>query len=554
MPVPRNPVRHLKRYHQIGSTFARHGFGFLWDQLDPAARVRLGRRRTRQAGPALAASAEHFRIALEELGPTFVKLGQVLSTRPDLLPPSYINELTRLQDDVPPAPWEEVREVLTAAYGRPPEEVFVSIDPTPIAAASLAQVHGATLGHGTQVVVKVQRANIRHTIETDLEILADLAGGAQHTPLGRFYDLPAMVEDFANTLRNEMNYHREARNADQFRESFKGMSFVCIPRVYWVYTTERVLVMERISGIKIDNIAAMDAAGVDRKAVALHSAQVIIKEVLEDGFFHADPHAGNFVVMMPGEVFGAMDFGMVGYLSERLRLGLLRLYAAAVEMDATAVVDQLIPLGAVSEEVNRVRLAQDITRLLGKYRGMTLKEIRAKEVLTDISPIAFRHRLRLPTDLWLLGKTLTMMEGMGLQLDPDFDMFAVTEPIVRRTMWRMMMPDRAWTRDMLMTGLDWAEMAALLPKAGAKVLRQAERGELPAMPIKGLDELIRALDRVATRLALSMLIAATMLGTSLLVPLTAGNPMARVLVISGFVISVLMGVWLAFSMGRSFRS
>jgi len=554
MLLPLNPVRHLRRYHQIGSTFARHGFGFAWDQLQPTLRTRrLGRREGVPAGLPGEALAGHFRLALEELGPTFVKLGQVLSTRPDLLPPAYIEELTRLQDDVPPAAWEAVRAVLIEEYGRPPEEVFASIDPVPIAAASLGQVHAATLPHGTQVVVKVQRANIRETIETDLAILAELAAGAQRTPLGRLYDLPAIVEDFANTLRNELNYHREGRNADRFRENFKNASFVHIPRIYWHYTTERVLVLERISGIKIDNVRAMDAAGVDRKKVALHSARVIIQEVLEDGFFHADPHAGNFVVMMPGEVFGAMDFGMVGYLDEKLRLDLLRLYAAAVDMDATAVVDQLIRMDAVAEEVDRRGLSTDIGRLLDKYRGMTLKEIRAGAVVADIMPVAFRHRLRLPTDLWLLGKTLSMMEGQGLRLDPDFDMFAATEPIVRRMMWRLMLPDRSWGREMAFMAADWAEMARLMPKASAQVLRQAERGELFSLRIKNLDDLCCLLDRVATRLAVSLLITALILGTALLMPMTTGNPLARVLTIAGFVISALLGGWLAFSMLRSAR-
>jgi ubiquinone biosynthesis protein len=542
-------VRQLRRSREIGTTFARHGFGFVWEQFAPALRARLGQPRKAPAPVPAERLAEHFRLALEELGPTFVKFGQVISTRPDLLPPAYIAELTRLQDAVPPAAWEEVRATLIQELGRPPEEVFASIDPVPLAAASLAQVHVATLPDGTQVVVKVQRANITQTIETDLAILAELAAGAQHTPLGRLYDLPAIVDDFATTLRSELDYRREGRNADRFRENFKDVPYVYIPRVYWNYTTGRVLVLERIAGIKIDDIAGMDATGVDRQAVALHSARLIIKEVLEDGFFHADPHPGNFVVM-PGNVVGAMDFGMVGYLDDALRLDLVRLYAASVEMDEAGVVEQLIRMGAVAEDVDRRGLALDIGRLLHKYRGMVLKEVRATEMVADIMPIAFRHRLRLPSDLWLLGKTLSMMEGLGLRLDPNLDIFAVSRPAVRQLLLRLLLPSSAWSRELMLMGLDWAEAARLLPKAGAKMLHLAEQGDFFSLRIKGLEDLLYLLDRLATRLAISVLVAALTIGMALLMPNTAGHLVARIVTGAGFFVSALLGLWLIYSMLR----
>jgi ubiquinone biosynthesis protein len=247
---------------------------------------------------------QRLRMALEELGPTFVKLGQVLSTRPDLLPPAYIAELARLQDTVPPAPWEPVRAQLEAELGAPVEKVFATLDPEPIAAASLAQVHAATLPDGAEVVVKVQRPDIEATINVDLDILADVARLLQtRTPLGELYDLPGIVEEFAATLRAELDFYREGHNADRFRANFADEPYLYIPKVYWDYTTRRVLVMERIRGIKIDDIAALDAAGYDRYRIGLHAARMVIKEVLEDGFFHADPHPGNFFVM-PGEVIG----------------------------------------------------------------------------------------------------------------------------------------------------------------------------------------------------------------------------------------------------------
>ena len=554
MTIGLHPVRHLRRYQQIGSTFVRHGFGFALNQLQPAVRARLGRPKAGPVRVPAEALAEHFRLAFEELGPTFVKFGQVLSTRPDLLPPEYIAELTRLQDEVPAEPWEEIRALLTRELGRPPEEVFASIDPLPIAAASLSQVHAATLrgDEAIAVVAKVQRPNIRAVIETDLNILTELAAGAQHTPLGRLYDLPAIVDEFAYTLRNELDYQREGRSADRFRENFEHEPHLHIPIVYWDYTTRHVLTMERLEGIKIDDVAAIDAAGIDRKAVALHSAEIIVKEVLEDGFFHADPHPGNFVVM-PGAVIGAMDFGMVGHVDETLRLDLVRLYAAAVDMDSGAIVDQLVRMGAVEDDIKRRRLAVDLSRFLYRYRGARLEDISASEMFADIVPIAFRHHIRLPTDLWLLGKTLSMMEGVGRRLDPDFDMFAVSEPIVQRLIRRLLRPSAPKRRTLIRLGTDWADVATLMPRAASRVLQQAERGDLFTVRVRDMDHFLVVLDRLATRLALSMLVAGLTVGLAVLIPATTGNVLARVVAIAGFIASATLAIWLAFSILRSHR-
>lgn len=552
MAIGRHPVRQLRRSRQIGAVFIRHGFGFAWNQLQPAVRTRFGRPPVLAERLPADALARHFRLALEELGPTFIKLGQVLSTHPDLLPPAYIEELARLQDAVPPSPWPEVRAVLTAELGRPPEELFVAIDPQALAVASLAEVHAATLTNGAAVVVKVQRANIQRTIEADLAILAELSLAAQHTPLGRIYDFPAIVDEFAATLHSELDYRREGRNAERLRRNFQDDARVHFPRVYWEYTTTRVLVLERIEGIKIDNIAALDAAGVDRRELVETAARVIVKQVLEDGFFHADPHPGNFMVL-PGNTLAVMDFGMVGHVDEGLRLDLIRLYAASVEMNADAVVDQLIRMGAASEAVHRRGLRRDITGLLNKYRGMPLSEVRANTVISEIMPIAYRYRLQFPTDLWLLGKTLSMLEGIMLQIHPEFDMFAVSEPIVRRLTLRLLLPSRTWRRELIRRGSELADILNLLPRATSQVLRQAERGELFTLHIREAREFLQLLDRVATRLAISMLLAALIMGTSLLVPSTAGNPFARLLTVAGFVVAAVMGAWLVFSMWRSSR-
>src|SRR5512133_481913 len=384
-------IRHLQRYSEIVAIFARHGFGFLFkrSELSPSAWFRLPWRSSQDEVPTQSENlALHFRLALEEAGPTFVKFGQILSTRPDLLPISFINELSKLVDSVSPEPWDVIRSLLTQELGRNPDDVFASIDPQPMASASLSQVHAAVLPAGQAVVIKVQRPNIAAVIDTDLEIMSSLAAKAQTTSLGKVYDFVSTADDFSFTLRNELDFQREGRNADRLRESFADESkLLYVPKVYWELSTRRVLVMERIYGIKISDIPALDAAGYDRHKVALNSASATVKQVLEDGFFHADPHSGNYLIL-PGEVIGLMDFGKVGYLRDRDRMDLIRLYVVAVEMDVDGIIDQLVHMGAVREDVDRNRLAYDLHRFLNKYNGVPIQYIRSRELTDEITPIA----------------------------------------------------------------------------------------------------------------------------------------------------------------------
>ncbi len=402
IPTISRPIRHIRRYRHILTVFSRHGFGFALSQL-PTEPLWL---RDLYPFPSQESSSlpSHFRQALEELGPAFVKLGQMLSTRPDLLPPSYIVELVRLQDKVQPVPWEEVWGVLNAALKRPPEEVFAEIDKTPLASASLAQVHAGKLKTRQKVAIKVQRANIRPTLKTDLEIIHDIARYAQqHTPWGKLYNLVEIAEDFAATLHSELNYKTEGRNADRFRANFEREPVIHIPWIYWEYTSERVLVMEYLEGIKISEIALLDSLGYDREIIAGNAAKMIIKEVLEDGYFHADPHPGNFVVM-ENEVIGAMDFGIVGFLSHIDRTNLIRLYNVAVQLDARGVTDELIHIGAAPSDVDRHALGRDVERVLNRYNGLALKGNQAGRTDCGSSADCLRASSALAHQLLVTGK------------------------------------------------------------------------------------------------------------------------------------------------------
>lgn len=547
LPTLTRPIRHLQRYREILTVFTRHGFGFAISQL-PSEPFWL-RRLYPFPQPERASLPTHFRQALEELGPAFVKLGQVLSTRPDLLPPDYIFELSKLQDEVQPVAWEKIKEVLRKEIDRPLEEVFDEINVVPLASASLAQVHLAKLSTRERVVLKVQRPNILRTLRTDLEIIHDIARYVQnHTALGQVYDLVEIAEDFADTLNHELDYESEGRNADRFRENFKDEPGVYIPWVYWDYTTERLLVLEYIEGIKIDRIEAIDAAGYDREAVANNAARMIIQEVLQDGFFHADPHPGNFFVM-EGNVIGAMDFGMVGYLSHSDRVDLIRLYNVAVQINADGVVEELIRIGAAPHDVKRKVLSRDLERLLQHYSGLALKEIRFEDLLDDVMPVVFEHRLQLPSNFWLLAKTLAMMEGIGLKLAPGFDIFEFSRPYVNRLILRTLVPDQRTVSDLVRRALAWSDLFDELPHVSRLLIERLERQEPLVLSMD--DHSLNVIDRLVTRLALSFIIAGMIVGLAWLIPaLTGAGWLIQAVVIVSFVFAVVMGAGVLWSIIR----
>ncbi len=546
-PIPHAP--NLKRYRQIVTVLARHGFGSFLEHIRVGQRVPLSQHLVKPDTRSHLSPAEHFRLALEELGPTFVKVGQILSTRPDLLGPEFVKELSKLTDAVPPAPWEQVHEVLVEELGNKLDETFEWIDPLPLAAASLAQVHNATLVSGDEVVVKIQRPKIQAIIDTDLAILRDQAFLAQHSPLGELTSPEQIVEEFAFALYNELDYLREGRNADRFRENFKDEKYLYIPKIYWEYTTRRVLVMEKIHGIKIDDLNALDEAGYDRKRVAMHAASIIVKEILQDGFFHADPHAGNFLVMA-GEVIGAMDFGLVGEITDRDRNQLIHLYISSIGMDARNMVDELIRINAASSSVNRANLALDLERMMKKYSGRPLKEIRTQDLMDEMMNLTTRHHLTLPPNLWLLGKTMAMMEGTGLKLDPDFDIFSVSEPYVRQLKWQVFLPETGWGNNLLRQGVEWGELIKILPRASRRLLEKIDLNQPFDVTLENSDKIMSGLNRLVNRLSISVVLAALIISMAILIATTTDGSPLQTLVAVGFITAMGLSAWLIISIFR----
>jgi ubiquinone biosynthesis protein len=353
-------------------------------------------------------------------------------------------------------------------------------------------------------------------------------------------------------LNNELDYRLEGRNADRFRANFADEPLVHIPRVYWEHTTPRVLVLERIRGVKIDDVAAVEAAGYDRHQVAVNAAHMIVKEVLEDGFFHADVHPGNFVVM-PGEVIGVMDFGKMGYLRDRDRYDAIGFYAAVVSRDPESIVDLLVRMGAVDTAVDRKGLARDVERVLHRYTNASMKDIRIQGLADVAMPIIHRHNLRLPANFGLLLQTIAMMQGIALTLDPDFDVWAFSEPTMRQVTLRMALPRRGWSQSLLRQGGEWGDLIAGLPRAGNRLLEKAERGDLLQIGLKDTAPLMKQVDRLTTRLALTMLLAALTISLALLMPLTTTSSVFQMPVTIGFAMTIGLTLWLFISILRGTR-
>lgn len=550
--------RHLRRYREIAEILADHGFGALLTQLGVSERLNLPRRliRHKPVPEDELTLPIRARTTLEDLGPTFVKLGQILSTRSDLVPPEYLVELRRLQDNVSPLPWDVIWPQIESELDGSIDKLFLDIDPVPIASASLAQVHAARLLDGTEVVVKVLRPGIEKTINLDLDILYDLAQLAEErTPLGKRYDLMDFAEEFSFALKGELDFRKEGRNADRFREQFEKNKYTHVPQIYWEHTTQRVLVQERLRGIKIDDYDALDAAGFDRKELAQRAADMVLQEVLDDGFFHADPHPGNLLIM-DGGIIGVMDFGTMGRIEKSERMTLARLFIVAVQMDVDGIVDQLIRMGVADYGVDRTGLGRDLRRSIMRYYGLPLNEIPAMEVWEGLEPIIYEYNLRVPSDYWLLIKTVVIMEGVGLGLDPEFDMLAAAKPYMGRLFRQLWMPS-TWGSSLLRMGTDWMDLAGSFPRQSTHILKQLEHGDLEIrIRMPELEQTNRDMNRIVNRLIYSILVAAMTLALALLIPnldLTWPWSLITWVILLGFLGISYLGLRLMWSIWRSNR-
>ncbi len=504
---------HRERYKEIAAILSRHGMGYLVGILGLEHRVPFQRDllgHERRGAPYT--RPEHLRLALEELGATFVKLGQLLSTRPDLLPPEYQAELAKLQDAAPPVPGDVVRELVAQELGQGPEQAFASFDVDPLAAASIGQAHAATLHDGTEVVVKVRRPRVVEQVEEDLEILQNLAAHAgRHWQAAADYDLVALADEFAQTLRAELDYLREGRSADRFAADFAGDPDVHIPRVFWETTTSRVLTLERIRGITVSDLDSLDAAGIDRHALAQRATRVTAEMIFESGFFHADPHPGNLFIEAGGRI-GLIDFGMVGELDERLREQLGHVLIALAGRDYDRFTDVVLELGVARVAVSRAALRDDLVRLIAPYEGRPIGEIAFGRLIQDVFTVVRQHRLRLPRELVLLLKMVVMNEGMAAQLDPEFQLGEILAPYAQRLVARQLSP-AVLAQRLAQAGIAAAQLGLELPEQLRRLLAVLDRGDLEAhLRTDELGPLVARAERLGNRLVAGVLAAAFIQG------------------------------------------
>jgi ubiquinone biosynthesis protein len=554
--------RTARRLQQVVNVFLKHGFGRIIDQIHLGRQIPLLKRLKafgkwpEVKGPS---TPERMRIAFSELGPTFIKLAQILSTRPDLITARYAEEFRKLLDEVPPFPAEDVRAIISEETGKPVEDTFRKFDDRPVAAASIAQVHRAILSNGDMVVVKVQRPGIREQIETDIVILQTVAGLMEkHIPESKFINPSGIVEEFQKTVRKEMDFKAEARNSFRFKENFKDNPDVHFPKVYTKLTSEKVLVMERIDGVRIDDVEGIEAMGLDRKELARIGVDAYLKMVFEDGFFHADPHSGNIFAMPSGQI-GYTDFGIVGRVSEELKQTMVSTFIALITQDYDKLVDQYIELGFAPEDVDldvfKREFKVDLADVLAPLYGLTLKEIDFSRYLEDIIHLAIQHNMRTPPELLLINKAFLILEDLGTRLDPDFDFMAAAEPYSSKLIKERTSPSRV-IEQITKEASEAGESLVVFPKNMKKLMSKILRDDLRIkLTHEGLELLIRDMDRASNRIAFALVISAVILSSAIMHAAGVGSTVYGLSVLGLFTFGAafLLGIWLLISIIRSGR-
>ncbi|MBO8141438.1 MAG: AarF/ABC1/UbiB kinase family protein [Firmicutes bacterium] len=550
--VPRR-YRHLRRYRQIAEVLLRHGFGYAVEQLDLHHLVPFRRRLVPPPDSGRTRGAR-LRAAVEELGTTFIKLGQLLSTRPDVVPQDIRQELARLQDRVPPVPTERVVAQLEQELGRPVGEVFASFDPEPLAAASIGQVHRALLPGGSQVAVKVRRPEIEGMVETDLEILEGLAALAEERFGRERFSPKELVDEFARALRREMDFRLEAANIERFRRIFADEPRVRLPKVYWEWTTSGVLVSEFFDGVKITDREGLERIGADPKNLARLGAEVFLRQVLIEGVFHGDPHPGNFFVLPDGRL-GVVDFGIVGRLEEDDMNAIADMMIGVTRRDPNRVVNGLIRLGAVARGADWRDLRRDLADLIDRHYGQPLGRMELGSIVHEVLQVTHRHRIRMPSDLFLLGKALVAIEGLGRQLDPEFNAVELAEPFVRDLIRRRLDP-ASMARRAAKEASSYLEMLARLPEKADETLTRLLEGNVHIHFIhEGLERTVRRLELMGNRMAAAVVLGALILGSAIVLQADAGPRLFGVpaLGLVGFVLAGVVGLGLIIGILRSGR-
>ena len=552
----------ISRIRQIVNVFLKHGFGQFIEQLNLQRFIPLRKRIkvfARWQGIERHTIPERLRMVFSELGPSFIKLAQVLSSRPDLITIEYAEEFKKLQDKVPPFPSDNGKLIFKDDFNLKVEEVFSEFEDKPFAAASIAQVHNAVLKEGEKVVVKIQRPDIREIIETDIVILGVIARlMLKYIPESRLFDPEGIVNEFARTVKKELDFIAEAKNALRFKRNFAGNENICIPEVYSDYLSGRVIVMERIEGVRIDDIDGIDKLGIDRVELARRGVDGYFKMIFDDGFFHADPHPGNIFVLPDGRI-GLMDFGIVGWLTPELMENIANAFLAVLSKNYDRLADLYIDLGLVSEEVDmdsfRREFRSDIIYLLEPLYDLSISEVNFAEYLEALTHLVIKHGLKVPSELLLMNKTMLMLDNIGRQLDPDFNLMSTAEPYAKKLLQKRMSPQRLLDK----SKENIVEIGDLLvdtPRQMNRLIRKTLRDDLSFKidPV-GMDKLIKDIDRSSNRIAFSLIVASIIVGSSMLIQSDVGGRVLGFPTIGaiGFLVAIILGLRLLISIIKSGR-
>src|SRR5215510_13488926 len=553
-------ARELPRLREISSVLIHYGLG---DLVRRAGVSTLLERTGQVLQWGQASEVAHLepqqraRLALEELGPTFVKLGQMLSTREDLLPAAWTDELNRLHSRVAPVPFDDLLPQIEQALGRSPFEVFVDLEREPYAAASIAQVHRAKLASGTPVILKIRRPGVEAKIDADLRILDHLAHVIEREmPELRRYRPVEVVGQLRRSLERELDLAVEARNTERFARNFADDLGVLVPTVYWEWTSSSMNVQEHIEGIRGDDLAAIDAAGLDRKALAARGVDTMLKMILVDGFFQADPHPGN-VMFLPGNRLALIDFGMVGRLSPPRRSQIVDLLAGFVRHDEEAMLDVLLDWRS-NEAVDEARLAADLGELSLDFADAQLKDLRIATLLHRVAAILRAHGIVLPADLALLFKALVSLEGFGRQYDPEFRLVDRVEPFLNRAISERYQPVEALRRGQT-AAVDFLALLAAMPRDLARLLKDARRGRVRLdLNIDRLDAVGHRVHNAINRATIGIMTASLVIGSSIVMTVEGGPTVFGVSLITycgfiGYLMAFVNSIWIILSIWRSGR-
>ncbi|WP_192716727.1 AarF/ABC1/UbiB kinase family protein [Paenibacillus sp. OAE614] len=551
-------IRHTGRYREIAMALMRHGFGYIVEELGLFQMLSIPKRWITHQTPQTKTLGERIRLVLEDLGPTFVKLGQLASTRSDLLPEPIIRELIKLQDQVPPFSSESAKGIIEQELDDAIEDIFSWFEESPIAAASIGQVHLGKLKTGEDVAVKVQRPGALQMVVRDLEILRDLTALAEKRWVWvKQYQIARLVEEFASSMRAELDYTQEGRNAEKIALQFQNDETVCIPRIFWQFTSSRVMTMEYVRGISLSHQEELVAKGYDLKETAEKLVESMLHQIFIEGFFHADPHPGNLLVRKDGSL-AYLDFGMVGRLSEEMKDHLSSLIIALMRKNTDSMVRAVLRLGMMPEDGDIRELRRDLDSLREQYYNIPFSEISMGTALNDLFAVAQRHKVMIPPDLTLLGKALLTMEGVIEKLDPTLSIIDMAEPFGRK-----LIKDRFSTRNLrkkLLGGAaGLAEALFDLPDQARQISSLISKGKLKVeISVPEMEALMRKLDQISNRLSFSIVLLAFSIIMVGLIIGSSLNQQSSVLwhfpvIGTGFIVALLMVLWLLFSIFKSGR-